>query len=125
MINFIPLGLFLLFKQFIFMILHKVFAYGLLRKRKTQLELFGVYLPVYSKATLKDWVLIKDKEYPYIMHSDGKVVEGSVLHLSQEQLEKADQWEEAPNVYQREKVTVRTTDGSFFNVWTYTRRNPT
>lgn len=105
------------------MILHKVFAYGSLRKRKTQLELFGAYPPVYSKATLKDWVLIKDKEYPYIMPADGKVVEGSVLHLSQEQLEKADHWEEVPRVYQREKVTVRTTDGSYFNVWAYTRRN--
>jgi len=106
------------------MILHKVFVYGSLLKRKTQKELFGSSLAVFSKAVLKDWVLIKDKEYPYIMPSDGKVVEGSVLHLSQEQLEKADQWEDIPKIYQREKVTVRTTDGSFFNVWAYTRRNP-
>lgn len=106
------------------MMLHKVFVYGSLLKRQTQKELFGVNLPVFSKAVIKDWVLINDKEYPYIMPSDGKSVQGSVVHLTPEQLEKADQWEEVPHVYQREKVTVRTTDGSFFNVWAYTRRNP-
>jgi len=106
------------------MILYKVFVYGSLLKRKTQKELFGVNLPVFSKAVLKDWVLINDHEYPYIMPSEGKSVQGSVVHLTFEQLEKADLWEEVPHVYQREKVTVRTADGSFFNVWAYTRRNP-
>jgi gamma-glutamylcyclotransferase (GGCT)/AIG2-like uncharacterized protein YtfP len=106
------------------MVLHKVFIYGSLVKRQTQKELFGHTLPVFSKALLKDWVLIKDKEYPYIMPSEGKSVEGIVVHMSAEQLEKADQWEEVPHIYHREKVTVRTTDGSYFNVWAYTRRNP-
>lgn len=106
------------------MILHKVFVYGTLLKRQTQQELFGQNLPVFSKAVLKDWVLIKGKDYPYIMPSDGKSVKGSVLQLTQEQLQKADEWEEVPGIYQREKLTVRTTDGSFFNVWAFTRRNP-
>lgn len=104
------------------MILHKVFAYGSLLKRNVQTEVFGASLPAFSKAVLKDWVLIKGKEYPYIMPSDGKSVEGTILQLTAKQLEQADQWEEVPNVYQREKLTVRTTDGSYFNVWAYTRR---
>lgn len=115
--NFLP-------KQLIIMILHKVFAYGSLLKRQTQKELFGQSLPVFSKAVLKDWVLIKSKNFPYILPSEGKLVEGSVLQLTPQQLEKADQWEEIPTVYQREKLTVRTADGSYFNVWAYTRRHP-
>lgn len=111
------------FKALITMVLHKVFVYGSLKKRQTQKDLFGLQPPVFSKAVLKDWVFIKNKEYPYIKPSESKTVEGVVLHLSTEQLEQADRWEEVPEVYQREKVTVRTTDGSFFNVWTYTRRN--
>ena len=105
------------------MVLHKVFVYGSLKKKQTQKDLFGVVPQVFSKASLKDWVLIKNKEYPYIKPSEGKTVEGTVLHLSPQQLEQADRWEEVPEVYQREKLTVRTTDGSFFNVWAYTRRN--
>ena len=105
------------------MVLHKVFVYGSLKKRQTQKDLFGLHPPVFSIAVLKDWVLVKNKEYPYIKPLEGKTVEGTVLHLDPGQLEQADRWEEVPEVYQREKVTVRTADGSFFNVWTYTRRN--
>lgn len=105
------------------MVLHKVFVYGSLKKRQTQKDLFGQHPLVFSNAVLKDWLLIKNKEYPFIKPSEGKMVEGVVLQLSPEQLEQADRWEEVPEVYQREKVTVRTTDGSFFNVWTYTRRD--
>lgn len=106
------------------MVLHKLFAYGSLLKRQTQKELFGQFLPVFSKAVLKDWVFIKSKDFPYILPSEGKMVEGLVLELTSQQLEIADKWEEVPQVYQREKLTVRTTDGSYFNVWAYTRRHP-
>lgn len=102
--------------------IHKVFTYGSLTKRKTQQELFGTNLKVFSGAILNGWVLKERNEYPYITPADGKSVKGNVLLMTEEQLAKADQWGEVPEEYSREKLTVRTTDGSFFNVWAYTRR---
>jgi gamma-glutamylcyclotransferase (GGCT)/AIG2-like uncharacterized protein YtfP len=102
--------------------IYKVFVYGSLTKRKTQQELFGANLRVFSKAVLNGWIMKKGEEYPYITPSDGKSVKGSVLLMTEEQLTKADLWEEVPQDYSREKLTVRVTDGSFFNVWAYTRR---
>ncbi len=102
--------------------IHKVFAYGSLTKRKTQQELFGLNLGVFSKAILNGWIMKNDEKSSYITPSEGRKVEGSVLLMTEEQLGKIDQLEEVPKGYSREKVTVRTTDGSFFNVWAYTRR---
>jgi len=102
----------------------KVFVYGNLLLPKIQKQLFGQSIEVVCNAKLKGWVLIEDKKYPYILPSEGKTVAGQVIHLTEEQLKIADEWGETPKVYNREKVTVRTADGDFYNVWAYTRRNP-
>jgi len=106
------------------MLHHKVFLYGSMLKPKVQTALFGEAPQELFKARLTGWVLIEDKDKPYVLPSEGKVVEGSIVNLNQEQLEKADLWKEVPAVYRRERVTIRGSDGNFYNVWTYTRRNP-
>ena len=101
---------------------HKVFVYGTLMQTKTQQDVFGQKITTFSKAVLKDWEKDKADGYPYICPAPGRSVKGKIIQLSPLQLEQADAWEECPGVYQREKVTVRAEDGSFFNVWAYTRR---
>lgn len=104
--------------------LQKVFVYGTLLKPRIQKQLFGCQPEIVAPAKLKGWVLIEHKENPAIIPSESMTVEGMVIHLTEEQLKIADEYEEIPQVYQRERVTVRTADGDFYNVWAYTRRNP-
>jgi len=104
--------------------LQKVFVYGTLLKPRIQKQLFGCQPEIVAPAKLKGWVLIEHKENPAIIPSESKTVEGMVIHLTEDQLRIADEYEETPQVYQRERVTVRTAAGDFYNVWAYTRRNP-
>ncbi|HSV87811.1 MAG TPA: gamma-glutamylcyclotransferase family protein [Bacteroidales bacterium] len=106
------------------MIIYKVFIYGKSLKPNVQLGLFGESIIELFKARLTGWVLIEDKEKPYILPSEGKTVEGIIVSLTPEQLKKADLWKEVPGLYRRERVTIRGADGNFYNVWTYTRHKP-
>ncbi len=101
---------------------HKLFIYGSLLYTKTQQQVFGQKVPTFSKAVLKDWEKTRSGEYPVIKPSAGKMVKGKIIQVTIDQLLQADAWEESPEVYHREKVTVRSEDGSFFNVWAYTQR---
>jgi gamma-glutamylcyclotransferase (GGCT)/AIG2-like uncharacterized protein YtfP len=102
---------------------HKVFVYGSLMQTKTQQEVFGQKIPAFSKALLKDWEKFQLGDYPAIRPAVGKSVTGKIIQLNTEQLAQADQWEECPGVYHRERVTVKAEDGSFFNVWAYSKRD--
>lgn len=112
------------FNQQLFSMYHKLFVYGSLMQNKTQHQVFGQKIATFAQAVLKDWEKIKTGEYPAIRPASGKAVKGKIIQLTQEQLAQADAWEECPNgAYKREKVTVRSEDGSFFNVWTYTLKS--
>jgi len=106
------------------MLSQKVFLYGSLLKPKNQASLFGEQLHELFKAKLNGWVLIEDKDNSFILPSEGKVVEGIIFQLNPEQLEKTDHWMNVPENYRRERVTIRGSDGNFYNVWAYTRRKP-
>lgn len=109
-------------QNFMTMKIHKVFVYGPLTKRKTQQEVFGQNLQVFSKAILTGWLMKMDQIHPYLSPCEGKKTEGCVLLMTDEQLAHYNNYKLVAEGYSRERVTVRTTDGSFFNVWAYTRR---
>jgi len=106
------------------MVNQKVFLYGSLLKPKNQASLYGELLNELFKARLNGWVLIEDKDRSFILPSEGKVVEGIIFQLNAEQLEKTDHWMKVPEAFRRERVTIRGSDGNFYNVWAYTRRKP-
>lgn len=90
---------------------------------KIQQQVFGQKLNTFCGALLRDWEKNTKGDYPVIKPATGKIVKGKIIQLSDDQLQQADVWEQAPEGYQRERVTVKSDDGSFFNVWAYTRRD--
>jgi gamma-glutamylcyclotransferase (GGCT)/AIG2-like uncharacterized protein YtfP len=100
-----------------------VFSYGTFKDRAVQLEVFGTILPVVGNATLKDWKVFTDKEYPYVKPLKGKEVKGIVLKMNKSHLKIADQWEAVPTTYQREKIDVVFDDGSVKPAYVFTGRN--
>lgn len=98
-----------------------LFSYGTLRDQSVQRIIFGNTVPM-RPAVLNDWSLHKGANgYLFIKPESGKNVSGMILTISQEQLYRADQWEEVP-LYLREKVWVSADSGQK-EVWVYTRRD--
>ncbi|MBS4012268.1 MAG: gamma-glutamylcyclotransferase [Bacteroidetes bacterium] len=100
-----------------------VFSYGTFKDRAVQLEVFGTILPVVGNATLKNWKVFTDKEYPYVKPLKGDEVKGLILKMNKSQLKIADQWEAVPTTYQREKLDIVLEDGSVKQVYVFTGRN--
>ena len=99
-----------------------LFSYGTLRDQSVQRIIFGNTVPM-RPAVLNDWSLHKGADgYLFIKPEVDEKVSGMMLTISQEQLRRADQWEEVP-LYLREKVLVADDDGMQEEVWVYTRRD--
>lgn len=101
---------------------HIVFAYGTLLDPEVQQRLFGQRLFTLGPATLYGWKRFSVTEYPYIQPSNQDNVSGQLLLLSTQQLLLADEWEEYPEIYQRELLQVSSVQGNLY-AWAYTRRN--
>lgn len=83
-----------------------LFAYATLRDDEVRMRLFGE--PVSAvPATLDGWQVVETADaYFNIVPESGAVTEGVLLHLSPDQWQLADAFEEVP-LYQRHPVTVR------------------
>ena len=100
-----------------------VFAYGTFKDKEVQLELFSSLLPVVGPATLKNWKVYNDREYPYIKPVEGDEVSGLLIKMNKAHLKIADEWEAVPKIYQREKLDIICEDGSIKQAYVYTGRN--
>lgn len=98
-----------------------VFVYDELMDPDVISALFGCR-PESSRALLKGWGLFCDKDgIAFIQQKEGSAVEGSLLHLTQEQVWLLDQWRD-PCSCIREKITT-VSEGSEYDAWVYNRRN--
>ncbi len=100
-----------------------VFAYGTFKDKAVQLELFSTLLPVVGDATLNNWKVYTDREYPYIKPLNGESVNGILIKMNKTHIKIADEWEAVPTIYQREKLDVVLSDGSTKQAYVYTGRN--
>ena len=97
-----------------------VFCYGTLLLPRYQRRLFSRKFTA-SPAVLRGWRLRMGYDgYRFIQPSPHQSVRGSLLWLTPEQLEAADNWEDVP-YYQRESVCLRSRNKAI-KVWVYTRR---
>ncbi|TVQ83071.1 MAG: gamma-glutamylcyclotransferase [Bacteroidetes bacterium] len=102
--------------------MHFLFAYGSLLDPVIQEKLFKRTLTSEAKAVLLNWEKFTHEEYPFISPKKGSQVQGEILVLADKELGIADQWEEVPKSYQREKLEVKLTDGSQLKVWVYIKK---
>lgn len=99
----------------------KLFAYGTLKDPDIQTALFGRRLIGYA-AHVKNWGLYMSQEgYLFVKPHAGGRVEGLIVELESEDLEKADTWEDL-NVYRREICCAVNKDKEE-SVYIYTRRS--
>lgn len=101
---------------------HVLFAYGTLKDRRIQLELFGKTVPSQS-AWINGWGLYVGRDgYLFVKPRIGETLKGLVLRLTDSELAMADLWEDT-EVYARETCRAFLDDGSALTSWLYTRRN--
>jgi len=101
----------------------KLFAYGTLKDPVIQTALFGRRLNGYA-AHIKNWGLFMAQEgYLFVKPCAGGHVDGLILELESEDMEKADLWEDL-NVYRRE-ICCAVNDTGEESVYIYTRRSAT
>lgn len=99
----------------------KLFAYGTLKDPVIQAALFGRRLNGYA-AHVKNWGLYMAKDgYLFVKPYPGGRVEGLILELESEDLDKADAWEDL-TVYCRE-VSCAMAKNKAESVYIYTRRS--
>lgn len=101
-----------------------VFTYGTLQEQEIQQILFGRVLTM-QRVMLFSWSIYVSAENGYLFIKPDPIgkVAGKLLFLDKTALHKADQWEEVPQLYQRENVEIELEDGSKLAAWVYTRRH--
>ncbi|MEI6606605.1 MAG: gamma-glutamylcyclotransferase family protein [Verrucomicrobiota bacterium] len=97
---------------------HTLFVYGTLKDAEACQLLFNGNV-LGEVAVLRGYSLRKTSDFLFITPQPDGVVEGRILHLTDEQILIADQWEEIP-YYTRKRVEVWIAD-SPVPVWVYTR----
>jgi len=99
-----------------------LFAYGTLQDAELQQILFGSSCRT-RKARLPGWALhVAPEGWLFIKPDPAGCVSGSLLELDETALRAADLWEDAPTLYQREKVLVWPEKAEPILAWAYTRR---
>ncbi|MEK7510013.1 MAG: gamma-glutamylcyclotransferase family protein [Patescibacteria group bacterium] len=97
-----------------------LFVYGTLRDAEVQKRVVGRLMPG-EPDTLEGYgksiITLGKRTYPIISPQDGSVIEGEVLTLTLEELEKTDEYE--TSAYTRQKVTLQ----SGKTAWVYIK-NP-
>ena len=100
-----------------------LFVYGTLRAPEVQRALFGRETPG-RPASLDGHRLFEAGDYWFAAPAAGCVVHGELLALDDEDVRRADLWEDVP-VYQRVAVTVRCGAGEIEEASMYTRLGAT
>lgn len=81
-----------------------LFVYGTLKDKEIRTLLLGREVES-QEATLKDYAVYVDKSgYYFLKEEKGSYAKGLILHITEEDLKKIDQWEEAPIDYYRAQV---------------------
>ena len=100
---------------------HTLFAYGTLKDPDIQKALFEKE-PNMKEAHVPGWSLhIASDGYLFIKPMLDRSVDGVLLELDKEDLDRADLWEDVPT-YRRERLSARTESDEIVGVWAYTRR---
>lgn len=93
-----------------------LFSYGTLRDEAIQIKLFGTRLYM-QKASLNGYAVTSDEDGFFNLTQSNNIVEGSVLLVNNNQLLRADQWEEIP-LYERKIMSVLV-NGIYMDAWVY------
>jgi gamma-glutamylcyclotransferase (GGCT)/AIG2-like uncharacterized protein YtfP len=97
-----------------------LFSYGTLRHPEVQLHLFGRTVKS-EDAVLHGYRVVAGPDgYFFIEQDETTETAGELLFLTQEQVYRADQWEEVP-LYVRSRVTVQLSNGDSVSAWAYFR----
>lgn len=97
-----------------------VFAYGTLRDARYLTALFD-RIPPCTDATLAGWrVVVAEGGYFSVVEDPHGSVAGTLVTLSEADLERADRWEDVP-LYARRRVTARGAGHTATPCWLYVR----
>lgn|GEM_PF-4981396 len=89
--------------------MNDVFVYGTLRDMEYQRALFGCEVPT-RPATLTGWLaVVAESGYFTIVRAPGETVSGDLVTLNDEQLARADAWEDVD--YQRLRIEAHDATG--------------
>ncbi len=97
-----------------------LFAYGTLLDAKVQRQVFGREVGLVP-GQLTGWRVRRQfvrGRYPGIVRAAGKTVMGGVLRVTAADLARADVYEDAPRLYQRQRVTVKVSSKAV-RCWVY------
>jgi gamma-glutamylcyclotransferase (GGCT)/AIG2-like uncharacterized protein YtfP len=101
---------------------HLLFSYGTLQIAEVQRALFGRTVPS-QPGYVDGWArFMGDDGYLFIKPRIGSRISGIILTLSDQELHRADLWEDL-TVYHRESCRVVLQNSSHLNAQIYTRRN--
>ena len=100
---------------------HTLFVYGTLKDPDVQKALFNKK-PNMKRAHIPGWSLhVASDGYLFIKPMLDRSVDGVLLELEKEDLDRADLWEDVPT-YRRERLSARTESDEIVGVWSYTKR---
>lgn len=97
-----------------------VFVYGTLKVADLRRLILDRDIPAVS-AVLYDYTLKERDGFYFVSSEEGEQVKGSVICLTEAELEICDKWEEVP-LYERIRVSV-IINGKKYMVWVYVRNN--
>jgi gamma-glutamylcyclotransferase (GGCT)/AIG2-like uncharacterized protein YtfP len=87
----------------------RLFVYGTLLDDKIQQRVFGRN-PLQDAARLPGWRVVPRAvrgKYPGVVQQAAATVAGALLRIDRQELLRADEYEDAPRLYRRQRVTAR------------------
>lgn len=101
-----------------------LFSYGTFRSLYVQGRLFGRTVAT-KPAKLLDYAVFTGKDgYHGLLPCKGSAVSGSLLTLTDRELEIADGWEICPTLYYRQELELHTDECLLTHGWVYLRTDP-
>lgn len=101
-----------------------VFSYGTFRSLYVQKRLFGRTVAM-KPVALANYAVFAGKDgYHGLLPCKGSTVNGSLLALTDRELEIADGWEICPTLYFRRELKLYTDESTLTHGWVYFRTDP-
>lgn len=101
----------------------KLFVYGALKDPEIQKSILGRRFNG-RHSHIDGWGLyLAENGYLFIKPAANTFVEGVIITINDELLEKTDRWESLSSMSKREKVVAILDNGKKEDVWVYSRRN--
>jgi gamma-glutamylcyclotransferase (GGCT)/AIG2-like uncharacterized protein YtfP len=100
---------------------HPLFAYGTLMDTEIRRRVLGAQLDA-TTASLPDFELLAADGFYFARARPGSSVRGVVLVVDDDQLARADAWEEVP-IYHRLRTEVELEGGERIKAWVYVRED--